>query len=154
MEADYIDTYVATVQNACKMTARDLFRLMFVYYPKLVLYLLRLRDWLVKPFGLQGGGGFTDLVRKEDDERFVLGKSDKHLDFNVILQCDAPDAQKRCQTIRITTIVRFHNLLGKGYFFFIRPFHALICKGLLTRAAQKWEKMHTYANSNFENIVL
>lgn len=40
MEADYTDTYVATIRNTRIMTARDLFRLMFVYYPKPVLYLL------------------------------------------------------------------------------------------------------------------
>lgn len=140
MKADYTDTYATTVRNAQKMTARDLFRQMLFCYPKPVLYLLQLRDRLVKPFGLQGGSSFTDLVKEEDDNRVVFGKPDKHLDFSVTLQCDAPNTQKRCQTIRMTTIVKFHNLLGKRYFFFIRPFHVLICKGLLKRAVRKWKK--------------
>lgn len=143
MKANYTDTYAATVRNARRITARDLFRLMFVHYPKPVLYLLRLRDLLVKPFGLQAGGGFTNLIRKQDDRHVSFGKSDRHLDFDVMLQCDVPDVQASSQTIRITTVVKYHNLLGRVYFFFIRPFHALICKRLLKRAARIWEKEST-----------
>lgn len=68
MEADYTDTYTATIRNVHRMTARDLFQLMFVYYPKPILYMLKLRDWLVKTIGLQGGGGFTELIREEDEK--------------------------------------------------------------------------------------
>lgn len=46
MEADYIDTYTTVLRNTSRMTAKDLFRMMFVYYPKPVQYLLRFRDWL------------------------------------------------------------------------------------------------------------
>lgn len=136
----YTDTYTTTVRNACRMTAGDLFHLMFVCYPKPVQYLLRLRDQLVKPFGFQKGGGFTELIQEQSEERIVFGKSDKHLNFQVRLECDAPDNRTQCQSIRIITSVRFHNTLGKTYFFFIRPFHCLICKTLLKRAARNWEK--------------
>ena len=74
MEADYTDTYTTVLRNTSRMTAKDLFRMMFVYYPKPVQYLLRFRDWLVKPFGLQGGDGFTDLI-KEKDEGQVTSES-------------------------------------------------------------------------------
>lgn len=67
MEADYTDTYTTVLRNTSRMTAKDLFRMMFVYYPKPVQYLLRFRDWLVKPFGLQGGDGFTDLIKEKDE---------------------------------------------------------------------------------------
>lgn len=143
METDYTDTYTATIRNVHRMTARDLFQLMFVYYPKPILYMLKLRDWLVKPIGLQEGGGFTELIREEDEKKITFGKSDKHLEFQVLLQCNAPDAEAAYQSIQITTIVHYHNSLGKAYFFFIRPFHALICKGLLKRAARIWEKENT-----------
>ena len=45
MEADYTDTYTTVLRNTSRMTAKDLFRMMFVYYPKPVQYLLRFRDW-------------------------------------------------------------------------------------------------------------
>ena len=127
MEADYTDTYTTVLRNTSRMTAKDLFRMMFVYYPKPV----------------QGGDGFTDLIKEKDEGQVTFGKSDKHLEFQVLLQCDIPDAPTQCQSIRITTVVKYHNSLGKVYFFFIRPFHALICKWLLKRAARNWEKEST-----------
>lgn len=87
MKADYADTYITTARSTYPMTAKDLFQQTFVHYPKLVLYLLRLRDWLVKPFGLQSGGRFTDFVTGQNDSRINICKSDKHLDFRILLQC-------------------------------------------------------------------
>lgn len=84
MEADYTDTYTTVLRNTSRMTAKDLFRMMFVYYPKPVQYLLRFRDWLVKPFGLQGGDGFTDLIKEKDEGQVTFGKSDKHLEFQAL----------------------------------------------------------------------
>lgn len=140
MKADYTDTYATIVRNARRMTAPDLFHLMFVRYPKPVQYLLRLRDWLVKPFGLQAGGGFTDLIQEQNEENVVFGKQDKHLAFEVRLTCTLPDTYKQCQPIQITTSVQFRSTLGRVYFFFIRPFHCLICRSLLKRAVRLWKK--------------
>ena len=112
MKADYTDTYTTTVRNARRMTAPDLFRLMFVRYPKPVQYLLRLRNRLVKPFGLQAGGSFTDLIQEQNEENVVFGKQDKHLTFEVRLTCAPPDTYKQCQAIQITTSVQFHTTLG------------------------------------------
>lgn len=117
METDYSDIYTAIVRNAYRMAAGDLFWLMFVHDSNPVLYLLQLCDRLVKPFGLQDGGSFTDLIREQGDKHVAFGKSDKHLDFNVLQQCDVPDAQRYCQTIWITTVVKFCNQLGRVYFF-------------------------------------
>lgn len=87
MKADYTDTYITTVRSTCPMTAIDLFQQTFVHYPKPVLYLFRLRDWLGKPLGVQSGGRFTDFVTEQNDSRAIFYKSDKHLDFRILLQC-------------------------------------------------------------------
>lgn len=87
MKADYTDTYNTTARSTCPMATKDLFQQIFIYYPKPVLYLLRLRDWLGKPFGLQSGGRFTDFVTEQNDSRAIIYKSDKHLDFRILLQC-------------------------------------------------------------------
>ena len=97
MEADYIDTYTTVLRNTSRMTAKDLFRMMFVYYPKPVQYLLRFRDWLVKPFGLQGGDGFTDLIKEKDEGKVTFGKSYKHLElfgFRKHLTLDFPTVKR------------------------------------------------------------
>lgn len=142
MKADYTDTYVMTVRSDCPMTAQVLFQQIFVHYPKPVLYLLRLRDWLVKPFGLHPGGGFTDLIAEQNDSKVIICKSDKHLDFRILLQCDTINASTRQQAIKISTFVNYHNLLGRIYFFFIRPFHSYLCRRMLNRSARNWEKVN------------
>jgi len=38
MEADYTDTYTATIRHVHRMTARDLFQLMFAYYPNPIFH--------------------------------------------------------------------------------------------------------------------
>lgn len=140
MKADYTDIYITTVRNTCPMTAKDLFQQIFVYYPKPVLYLLRLRDLLVKPFGLQPGGGFTDLITEQNDNKIIIYKSDKHLSFHILLQCATIDASTHQQAIKISTFVNYHNSLGRVYFFFIRPFHSFLCRRMLNQAARIWEK--------------
>lgn len=140
MKSNYADTYITTVRSTYPMTAKDLFQQIFVHYPKPVLYLFRLRDWLVKPFGLKSGGKFTDLVTEQNDSRIIICKSDKHLDFWILLQCDTFKASIHQQTIKISTFINYHNSLGRVYFFFIRPFHSLLCKQMLNRTARIWEK--------------
>ena len=142
MKADYTDTYITTVRSTCPMTAKDLFQQIFVHLPKPVLYLLRLRDWLVKPFGLQSGGRFTDFVTEQNDSRVIIYKSDKHLDFRILLQCDTFNVSTYQQTIKISTFINYHTSLGKVYFFFIRPFHSFLCKQMLNRTARIWEKKY------------
>lgn len=85
MKADYTDTYNTTVRSTSSITAKDLFQQTFVHYPKPVLYLFRIRDRLVKPVGLQSGGRFTDFVTEQNDSRAIIYKSDKHLDFRILL---------------------------------------------------------------------
>lgn len=140
MKADYTDTYIATVRSDCPMTAKDLFQQIFIHYPKPVLYLLQVRNWLVKPFGLQPGGGFTDLIVEQDENKVIICKSDRHLNFQILLQCDTFNASTHQQTIKISTFVNYHNSLGRIYFFFIRPFHSFLCRRMLNRAAKIWEK--------------
>lgn len=140
MKAGYTDTYVTIVRCNSPMTAKDLFQQIFVHYPKPILYLLRLRDWQVKPFGLQPGGGFTNLITEQDDSKIIICKSDKHLDFRILLQCETFKASMRQQTIKISTFVSYHNSLGRVYFFIICPFHSFLCRCMLNRAAKIWEK--------------
>ena len=139
MKTEYTDTYTTTIRNAQRMTACDLFHLMFINYPRPVLFLLQLRNQLIKPLGLQTGDSFTELIQEQNEKYVIFGKPDKHLTFQVQLKCDTPNILTQCQTIQITTSVQFHNTLGKVYFFFIRPFHCMICRILLKRAARNWE---------------
>ena len=106
--------------------------------------LMRLRDTVVRPFGLKtwpGGKGhplrfvpgeriglFTLFERTA--EALLLGADDRHLDFRLCLSVPGNGEAT------LTTVVHFHNGWGRAYFFFIRPFHGLVVKRLLRRAAQ------------------
>ena len=45
---------------------------MFCKLPKPVEWLFKLRNVLVKPSGLQGGGGFRSLVAERNDEEIII----------------------------------------------------------------------------------
>lgn len=64
MEADYTDSYTAIVKNSHRINAKELFNLMFVHHPKPIQYLLKLRDQIVKPFGIKRSGGFTEFNKR------------------------------------------------------------------------------------------
>jgi hypothetical protein len=64
-------------------------------------------------------------------DELLLGEDDRHLDFRVsVLLRDEGEAQ----WATVTTVVRFHNALGRAYFAVVRPFHQLIVPALMRRA--------------------
>jgi len=63
----------------------------------------------------------------------ILGMPDKHLDFHVSMWCGEYHEGK--QELRITTVVKYNNWLGRAYFFIIRPFHGIIVKSILKHVA-------------------
>jgi hypothetical protein len=92
---------------------------------------LRLRDLLVRPLGLEPALGarhelFPVLHRSAD--RVVLGLDDRHLDFRVLV--DVSHGQVRC-----TTGVR-RRRLGRAYFAVVGPVHRRIVPRMLEGAAR------------------
>ncbi len=135
---DYVDDFSGPVRPEARLD--EVARLVFAGPP---LTLLRLRDALVRPFGLKTSdrpqnralhflpgeqlGLFTLYARTAD--ALLLGADDRHLDFRVCLRVPGTGQAT------LTTVVRFHNGWGRAYFFLIRPFHALVVRRLLRRAA-------------------
>jgi len=76
--------------------------------------------------------GFFPLV-SETPNRVVLGFDDWHLDFRVVVDVSAL-ADDRHQ-VTATTLVRTHNRAGRAYLAAIMPFHRVIVRTLLARAA-------------------
>lgn len=132
MDADYVDSYSAIVDNGKPLTADILFERMFIQLPPFVLQMLKLRDTLVKPLKLKTGATFRDRVIERDEEEIIIGAQDKHLSFWVSVYCTKPNNSP--QTAAVTTVVKYHNFLGKCYFAAIKPFHKLIVKHLFRKA--------------------
>jgi hypothetical protein len=135
---DYFDSYMI-IKNTPESVAEITHKML--KSPAWVEMLTRLRDFLVKPFGLKTG----DEIRAErngdyefdfapvlyrSDEEIVMGMNDKHLYFRLsVLKV----ARTENSQLFLTTIVRFNNVGGRIYFAFIRLFHGLIVRTMLRR---------------------
>lgn len=109
--------------------------------------LMRVRDAVMAPLGVktskaiaQGerdGGhiGFFPVIARSERE-MIVGEDDRHLDFRAsTLLREAADGQGR--ELVVTTVVHCHNLLGRSYLVAIEPFHRLIVRANLARAARR-----------------
>ncbi|MFM7335418.1 MAG: DUF2867 domain-containing protein [Tabrizicola sp.] len=94
--------------------------------------LLRLRNTLVRPFGLKTGEPDKPIFPTclETDDELVLGTDDKHLNFRI-------GVIRNGGRIYMSTWVHPHNLWGRGYLAAVMPFHILISRGAVARMATR-----------------
>jgi hypothetical protein len=125
-------------------------RFIFSNQPSWVGRLLALRDVIVAAFGLKtakqlaarAAEGKTSehvgifKVYSTNDTEIVLGQDDKHLDFRVSLLCSTSAAPDSGRQLTLSTVVHCHNLLGRVYILVIAPFHRMVVKASLRRAAR------------------
>ena len=135
---DYFDSYMIvknTLDSVSEITRRAL------KSPGWVVALAKLRDLLVKPFGLKTGEeiraerdgdyefDFAPVLYRSEEE-IVMGMNDKHLYFRMsVLKV----ARNENSQLFLTTVVRFNNVGGRIYFGLIRLFHGLIVRTMLKR---------------------
>ncbi len=133
-------------------TADDLIIAFWTQSPAWVDQLFLLRDWLVKPFGLQAGSkrskekfeqavrnggsyGLMSIPAKSATET-IMCLSDKHLKLYFSAQIEASGEK---QKVTVSSLIYFRNTFGKFYFYAIYPFHQLIVRSLLKRALRCWQ---------------
>ncbi|MBW8718917.1 MAG: DUF2867 domain-containing protein [Variovorax paradoxus] len=105
--------------------------------------LLALRDRLVGGFGIKTASalraGTPDgaprigifRIYETHANEVVLGEDDRHLDFRVsVMRSVAGDS------LTAVTVVHCHNLFGRNYIRLIAPFHRLVVRSALERAAR------------------
>jgi Protein of unknown function (DUF2867) len=135
--AQFADAYALSISGR-SLTAPAATVLAFGNAPGWINGLLRLRNALVSPFGLQAGektkkpfvekaGIFP--VLEATPHRVVLGLDDRHLDFRLLV--DVKDAGEGMQTVTASTLVRTHNAFGRTYLAFVKPFHRIIVPAML-----------------------
>ncbi len=67
----------------------------------------------------------------------VLGENDKHLDFRLsVLRQPPATGTGDAPYLVLSTVVHCHNRLGRAYIMLIAPFHRLVVKSSLRRAAR------------------
>ncbi|MDR1200630.1 MAG: DUF2867 domain-containing protein [Tannerellaceae bacterium] len=131
---DYQDIY--SIKKTSDKSAEEISKELLVL-PKWVLALLKLRNLLVKAFGLKTDKQnpeqetFFTLIEKNEEE-IIMGEDDKHLNFRASIMNDKAEG-----AIYLTTLVHFNNLWGRLYFLPVKPFHKVIMKTLLKRYLRK-----------------
>ena len=138
LPANYIDSFAKEVVTQENITPDAFFDMAFNRFPVWIDWLLKLRNKLVKPLGLDTTSRFSDSVCEKSADEIIWGMPDKHLNFHVSMWCGEHRDGK--QELRITTVVKYNNWLGRVYFFIIRPFHRIIISSLLKSIKHKQEK--------------
>lgn len=144
LPADYSDAFSCEIPGGNNLTPDRLQILFWLYRPTWLIALFKLRAVLVKPFGIHAGNNVSDLVsqalsgggdgpfrvaaKTETETETVICSDDKHLLFYISVRIDRGINSDR---VIVMTIVRHHNLLGRIYFFCIRPFHTLLVPAIV-----------------------
>lgn len=139
------DAYALTLPAGATSNPEQLARFIFAQQPGWVSGLMALRDAAVSLFGLKTARrlssasgtrvGIFKLYASTAQEA-VLGEDDRHLDFRLSLLC-LPAGSEGEHRLVLSTVVHCHNLLGRNYIRLIAPFHRLIVRSSLRRAARR-----------------
>jgi hypothetical protein len=125
---DYCDSYCIkkTTNEGIEKITEQIFQL-----PKWANVLMKIRHYIVKPFGLKTTKETNDKmfpIIDQNENEIIMGINDNHLNFRVSVLTD------RIQTyIYMTTVVQYKNNFGKIYFLFIKPFHRLMVSSIMRR---------------------
>ena len=105
-------------------------------FPGWVDRLLRLRNIVVRPFGLSAAMPVDTSLNKvghfpvdqRTDNEVILGFDDSHLNFRISILVDGTNAYA-------ATWVHRNNALGRAYLTVIMPFHVLIMRNAIAQVA-------------------
>lgn len=137
---DFTDTFSTTNHQD---TLETITHLIFGKEPKWVTLLFKIRNAIVKLFGLKtempkDGNtqfkvgsyiGFFQIYNIIENE-VLLGADDSHLKFRVSIL----NSQEKDFNIKVTTLVQYNNTFGKIYMTIIKPFHCLVVKSMIKNA--------------------
>lgn len=139
--SDFADAFALDVEEP-DLDAMVAARRAMENVPRWVTRLLRARDTIVRPFGVETVNeiaarpgprcGFFPILQASPS-RVVMGLDDRHLDFRIVV--DTGTAAASGTRVTLTTLVKRHNALGRVYLATIMPFHKLIVPTLLARVA-------------------
>jgi len=124
-------------------------RFIFAHQPPWVGTLTAIRDALVGGLGLKTAKQLTSLGAQSKTGRLgifkiygtsptevVVGEDDRHLDFRLSVLCSNQSSLRGKRYLTLSTVVHCHNRLGRLYILVIAPFHRLVVRSTLRRAAR------------------
>ena len=119
-------------------------RFILSHQPSWIGWLMKVRDTIVACFGLKTARQLASLTNRvgifkvysANQTEIVLGEDDKHLDFRISILCSGETEPEGSRQLVFSTVVHCHNRLGRAYIFVIAPFHRMVVKASLLRAAR------------------
>lgn len=143
---DLADAFSIRLPDNASTDPEVLARFIFAHQGSWVGWLIRLRDALVARFGIQTSKQFEAAagarisffrIYGKRAHEIILGEDDMHLDFRLsVLRRTHASERGRTTHLVLSTVVRCHNRLGRRYILLISPFHRLVVKSSLRRAAR------------------
>jgi len=151
LPANYSDSFECNCVSSKEITPDDMLIALWTTWPIWLKWLFKLRSILVKPFKLKSDiDDYVENLKQclinakpnkyisvssKSDEETVMCTIDKHLTFylSVIVRKEKEDKK----TIITTTLVNFHNILGRCYFTVIYPFHTIIVPTMVKHFLKK-----------------
>ena len=138
-DANYSDCFRTCLPEPITASPDDLMGAFWTTKPGWLRLLFKIRDLLVRPFGLKTGEGpsrekleealnngescgFMSVAERTADET-IVALDDKHLVAYMSIYIEGGE-------VFASTVVKYHNKLGVVYFNLIRPFHILVVKNL------------------------
>lgn len=147
---DFADAYEVLL-NDPSMQVSHAYWAVFGSEPVWVSWLMRLRGRIAVCFGLAhpfnmarisvgsvplfeaGLRAGPCMVQSISDCELIVGDDDKHLNFRISTFKSQRDGQS---FVTIATAVQIHNVLGRAYMLFVKPFHRFIAPFMVRRAVR------------------
>lgn len=147
--ADLADAYAIRLPPGMTRDIDTLTRLVLGNPAPWFRVLMTVRDMAMVPFGVKtsrqirseadaGGAEHIDFfpIYSRSEREMVVGENDRHLDFKASLLLRPSGSGTHIELVA-TTVARCHNRLGHAYLALISPFHRLIVRSSLSRAARR-----------------
>lgn len=149
--ADLVDSFAVQLPPGADTNIRSIAQAILGQPAPWFKVLLSIRDRVVRLFGLQTSGELRDAnaegdridffpIVSADDDELILGEDDQHLNFRISLllqrEASGPDL------VLATSVDHCNNCLGRIYLAGIKPFHRLVVRSNLRRAAKAGFVVH------------
>lgn len=140
---DYADAFRTALEG--EVSVDEVVAASFRAMPGWIRALMAVRDGAVSLVGLKTDGARANVpdtfargdviglfrVLERDEREIVLGEDDRHLDFRASFLL-TPAGEGTALTV--STVVRFHNALGRAYFVPVGPGHRWIVPAMMRAA--------------------
>ncbi|MES1954938.1 DUF2867 domain-containing protein [Salinisphaera hydrothermalis] len=149
-DADLADAFAIRIpEHAAEQGILHLARCVLGHPPVWFKGLISLRDILVAGLNIKTSRRLRGDAEADDaahidffrvlavsENEVIIGEDDRHLDFRGSVLIRPVPGRAEAELIA-TTVVHCHNRLGKAYLMIIAPFHRLVIRSNLSRAAAR-----------------